>query len=230
MKKFLTLTLFLLSISIFSHAQVKFAAGLSADIYGSKYIQDDDRSDVDLNDFHKVSVNFAPKLLVGVDLSKRVRILTGFGTFNRTDNFDFSSAPTTFTTAPGQLLIKNQYNNIPVLVLFNFLSKDSKSRLPLGLGMDFTSYKQTVYSSDNLNTFAGKDLPYTLKYDDVKSYLNKSMMAVSFQIGYGYEITDHIGIDATLFAKYDLKDFNTTYDLYDRFAFAGLNLMAMYKF
>ncbi len=229
-KQHFILTLFSILFTLNSNAQIKFTAALGADIYGSKYIQDDDLSDVDLNDFHKVSVNMSPKLLIGVDISKRVRILTGFGSFTRTDNFDFNSAPATFTTTPGNLLSKNKYNNIPVLVLFNFLSKESKSRLPLGFGMDFTSFRQSDLSSSNLETFSGKDLPFTHKYDDVKDYMSKSMSAVSFQIGYGYEITEHIGIDAVLFAKYDLSDFNTKYDLYDRYAFAGLNLMAVYKF
>jgi hypothetical protein len=188
-KLLLTLTLLCSIITLRINAQIKFTAGLGADIYGSKYIQDDNLSEVDLNDFHKVSINMSPKLLVGVDLSKRVRILTGFGSFARTDNFDFSSAPTSFTATPGNLLYKNKYNNIPILVLFNFLSKESKSRLPLGFGMDFTSYKQTDISSDNLKTLEGKDLPFTQKYDDVKNSLNKSMSAVSFQIGYGKEIT-----------------------------------------
>ena len=229
-KNFLYITLLLCTTILCAKAQIRFTAGVGCDIYGSKYIVDDNLSDIDLNDFHKVSVSLAPKLLVGVDVSKRVRILTGFGTFTRSDQFDFNDAPSSFSAEPGNLLSKNKYNTIPVLVLFNFLSKESNSRLPIGFGIDFTSFRQTDISSDNLSALGAESLPISRKYNELKDVIDKNMNAVSFQIGYGYEITEHIGIDAVLFARYDLSDFNKLDALYDRYAFAGLNIMAMYKF
>ncbi len=229
-KFFLSLPLIFLLTILQSQAQMSLVGGLSSDIYASKYIVDDNLSDVDLNDYHKIGVTWSPKILIGPDLSNRVRVLVGIGRFTRLDVFDFRSAPTSYTLEPGKVIYKNQYQVIPMMILFNLLKKDSKSRMPIGLGVDFTTFKQTKITSEKLTMIGGYQIPATLKYDDVNNYMDESLTALNFQMGYGYQFTDNLGLDATLFLRYDMKDFNTNYDLYDRYAFAGINLMLMYKF
>ena len=213
-----------------SNAQLRLAGGVGLDLFTSKYIVDDNIDSIDLKDYHNGAFNAAPHINLGIDIGDRVRILTGIDMQKRTDNYDFSyyfgiGSPSKVLTTV------TNYTTIPLSVTCNLTAKDSKSRLPIGLGIDFSSLKKVTYSSSDLTSLFGTPLPVTYsKGDSAIKDISSSMTSYIFTIGYGYKINDYLGIDALLFAKYDSKSFDTSVTEYNQFATAGGNITIFYLF
>ena len=231
MNKKIFISIFLLAFSISSNAQLNLVAGVGTGIYVSKYIVDDNLA-IDLNDYHSTAFNFAPNVHVGIDLSNRMRFVVGLASTSKTDKSDWSyllgaaadsSIDYTFVT-------KNKCLTSPASLTFNLVGKEAKSRLPIGLTLDVNMLNKQVITSESLQTFGGIDFPVTYTKSDFDSIYNTTSMTAGFTIGYGYRFTDNLGLDALLFAKYDLTSFDKTNPLYNNYAFVGMNLTLYYVF
>ncbi len=219
-KKILTIVL-LLAVSISSRAQLNFVAGVGTNLYMSKYILDDNLSDIDLNDYHSLAFNHDLHLNVGIDLSNRLRFVAGLASSTKIDKADFSYL---YPNVDGNFsyVIKNKYLTIPLSLTVNLVGKEAKSRLPIGFTADINMFnKQQI-------TGATFDTAYTKA--ELGTAINATSLTAGFTIGYGYKFTDNLGIDALLFAKYDLNSFDNSYTLYNNYAFAGINLTLYYVF
>lgn len=187
----------------------------------SKYILDDNLSDIDLNDYHSLAFNHDLHLNVGIDLSNRLRFVAGLASSTKIDKADFSYL---YPNVDGNFsyVIKNKYLTIPLSLTVNLVGKEAKSRLPIGFTADINMFnKQQI-------TGATFDTAYTKA--ELGTAINATSLTAGFTIGYGYKFTDNLGIDALLFAKYDLNSFDNSYTLYNNYAFAGINLTLYYVF
>ena len=221
-KKILTL-LVLTVISFSSFAQINFVAGVGTNLYMSKYIVDDNLANIDLKNYHSLAFNHDLHLNVGIDIANRLRFVTGLATSSKIDKVDLSYLVTTpDPNVDYNATVKNKYLTIPLSLTVNLVGKDAKSRLPIGFTADINMFnKQQITSS----TF---DTTYTKA--ELDTAINATSMTVGFTVGYGYKFTDNLGLDALLFAKYDLAKFDNTNPLYNNYAFVGLNLTLYYVF
>lgn len=232
MNKKILISIFLLAFTISSKAQLNLVAGVGTGIYVSKYIVDDNLA-IDLNDYHSTAFNFAPNFHVGIDLSNRMRFVVGLASTSKTDKSDWSYLLPDSLINPNTdytVLTKNKCLTIPVSLTFNLVGKEAKSRLPIGLTLDVNMLNKQVITSESLQTFGGIDFPVTYTKSDFDSIYNITSMTAGFTIGYGYRFTDNLGLDALLFAKYDLTSFDKTNPLYNNYAFVGMNLTLYYVF
>ncbi|MEI7801536.1 MAG: outer membrane beta-barrel protein [Bacteroidota bacterium] len=219
-KKILTL-LVLTAISFSSFAQLRLAVGAGTDLYMSKYIVDDKLPNIDLKNYHSLAFNHDLHLNVGIDIANRLRFVTGLATSSKIDKADYSYL---YPNVPGDYsyVIKNKYLTIPLSLTVNLVGKEAKSRLPIGFTADINMFnKQQI-------TGATFDTTYTKA--ELDTAINATSMTVGFTLGYGYKFTDNLGLDALLFAKYDLAKFDNTNPEYNNYAFVGLNLTLYYVF
>ena len=215
--------LILTVISFSSFAQLNFVAGVGSNLYMSKYILDDNLSNVDLKDYHSLAFNHDLHLNVGIDLGNRLRFVTGLATTSKIDKADLSYLVTTPDPSTDYSVItKNKYLTIPLSLTVNLLGKEVKSRMPIGFTADINMLNKQQITSATFDTTYSKDAFDTL-YD-------ATSFTVGFTLGYGYKFTDNLGLDALLFAKYDLNDFNKAVTEYNHYAFVGLNLTLYYVF
>lgn len=220
LKKILTLVV-LISISFSSFAQLNFVAGVGTNLYMSKYILDDNLANVDLKDYHSLAFNHDLHLNVGVDIANRLRFVTGLATSSKIDKADYSYLYPN-STGDYNYVIKNKYLTIPLSLTVNLVGKEAKSRLPIGFTADINMFnKQQI-------TGATFDTTYTKA--ELDTAINATSLTAGFTLGYGYKFTDNLGLDALLFAKYDLKSFDNTNPEYNNYAFVGLNLTLYYVF
>ncbi|GDX53357.1 hypothetical protein LBMAG27_24040 [Bacteroidota bacterium] len=231
MNKKILISILLLAFAVGSKAQLNFVAGVGTGIYVSKYIVDDNLA-IDLNDYHSTAFNFAPNLHIGIDLSNRMRFVVGLASTSKTDMtsdlsyIDSLINPNTDYSA----VVKNQYLTIPVSLTFNLVGKDAKSRLPIGLTADMNMLNKQKITSSTLDTLGGLKFPVTYTKSELTDKYDATSFTVGFTVGYGYRFTDNLGLDALLFAKYDLSSFDNTNTLYNNYAFVGLNLTLYYVF
>ncbi len=223
-KKILTIVI-LTAISFSSFAQLNFVAGAGTNLYMSKYIVDDNLANVDLKDYHSLAFNHDLHLYVGIDLGNRLRFVTGLATSSKIDKADFGYLNLADSTTDYSAVIKNKYLTIPLSLTVNLVGKDAKSRLPIGFTADINMFnKQQI----TYNSFPAFDTTYTKA--DLDTMINPTSLTVGFTLGYGYKFSDNLGLDALIFAKYDLKSFDRTNTLYNNYAFVGLNLTLYYVF
>ncbi len=232
MNKKILISIFLLAFSFATKAQLNLVVGVGTDLYGSKYIVDDNLSNIDLKDYHGLAFNYAPHVHVGIDLSSRMRFVTGLASTTKTDMtsdlsyIDSLINPNTDYSA----VVKNQYLTIPISLTFNLVGKDAKSRLPIGLTADINMLNKQKITSSTLDTLGRLKFPVTYTKSELASKYDATSFTVGFTIGYGYRFTDNLGLDALLFAKYDLSSFDKTNPLYNNYAFVGMNLTLYYVF
>jgi len=223
-KKLLTIVL-LLAISISSRAQLNFVAGVGTNLYMSKYIEDDNLSNIDLNDYHSLAFNHDLHLNVGIDLSNRLRFVAGLATSTKIDKSDYSYLLPDTLVNPNTdytVVTKNKYLTIPLSLTVNLVGKEAKSRLPIGFTADINMFNKQQITSATFDT--------TYTKAELDTAINATSLTAGFTLGYGYKFTDNLGIDALLFAKYDLTSFDKTNPLYNTYAFVGINLTLYYVF
>ena len=166
----------------------------------------DDTLTIDLKDYHSLAFNYSPHFVAGIDIGNRVRFTLGLSATSRNDKADWSYLVEDSLLNPATdytVVIKNQYYTIPINLTFNLVGKDSKSRLPIGVGADINMLSKQVITSSTLESFGNVVLPKTYTKEELDSVYNTLGYSVAFNIGYGYRFNDHLGLDALLFAKYD---------------------------
>lgn len=221
-KKFLAVVL-LLAISISSRAQLNFVSGVGSNLYMSKYIVDDNLANIDLKNYHGLAFNHDLHLNVGIDISNRLRFVTGLATSSKIDKVDLSYLVVTpDPNVDYNAVVKNKYLTIPLSLTVNLVGKDAKSRLPIGFTADINMFNKQQITSATFDT--------TYTKAELDTAINATSLTAGFTLGYGYKFTDNIGFDALIFAKYDLTKFDNTNPLYNNYAFVGLNLTLYYVF